>query len=94
MEQSQQKEFFWSGRQGDLFGPPPPVSYAPKPEKVRAELLKLLAQAQTAEVSPWSEKDFRYYRKVFPQMANWLPEDEAEQLRAAFAAEIARLEAA
>jgi hypothetical protein len=31
---------------------------------------------------------------VFTQMANWLPEDEAAQLRLELAAELARLEAA
>jgi len=30
----------------------------------------------------------------FPQMTNWLPEEEAAQLRFAFEAELARLEAA
>jgi hypothetical protein len=34
------------------------------------------------------------YRVIFPQMANWLPEEESAQLRLEFEAELARLEAA
>jgi hypothetical protein len=34
------------------------------------------------------------WETVFPQMANWLPEEEAEQLRFEFAREIDRLKAA
>ncbi len=40
---------------------------------------------------PWSERDARMWQTVFPNMANWLPHDEAEQLRAAFAREMERL---
>jgi len=42
---------------------------------------------------PWSERDARMWQTVFPNMANWLPQAEAEQLRFAFAQEIARLRA-
>jgi hypothetical protein len=35
-----------------------------------------------------------YWRTVFPQMTNWLPAEEAAELRRAFRAELARLEAA
>ena len=34
------------------------------------------------------------YRTIFPQMTNWLPEDEGAQLRFQFEEELARLEAA
>jgi hypothetical protein len=34
------------------------------------------------------------YEVIFPQMANWLPEEEAARLRQEFAAELARLDAA
>jgi hypothetical protein len=94
VEQAQQKEFFWTGAQGDLFGPPPRVSYAPKPEKVRQKLLAMLEQIRGAEECPWSEKELSFNKLVFPQMTNWLPEDEAAQLRLAFEAELARLLAA
>jgi hypothetical protein len=34
------------------------------------------------------------WRTVFPQMTDWLPEEEGAQLRCAFETEIRRLEAA
>ena len=43
---------------------------------------------------PWPERDVRMWQTVFPQMANWLPEEEANQLRFEFAQEIERLKAA
>ncbi len=94
MGQTQQKDFFSAGQQGDLFGPPPRMSYAPKPEKVRQKLLAMLAELRGAEECPWSEKELGLNKVIFPQMANWLPEDEAAQLRLEFRAEVARLEAA
>ncbi len=83
--------------QGSLFGEgehrmqPPVRSYLPDPQKVRRELLALLEKARAAETMPWSERDARMWQTVFPNMANWLPHDEAEQLRAAFAREMERL---
>jgi hypothetical protein len=35
-----------------------------------------------------------HYRTIFPQMTNWLPEEEGAQLRFEFETELARLEAA
>ncbi len=93
MEHSQQKDFFSAGPQGDLFGPPPRVSYAPKPEKVRQKLLAMLDQIRGAEECPWSEKELGLNKVIFPQMTNWLPEDEAAEFRRQFAEEVARLEA-
>jgi hypothetical protein len=43
---------------------------------------------------PWPERDARMWQIVFPQMANWLPPDEADQLRFAFAQEMQRLDRA
>ncbi len=94
MKRMQDSDFFLDGAQGDLFGPPPPVSYAPKPEKVRQKMLAMLGQIQGAEECPWSEDELGLNKVIFPQMANWLPEDEAAALRREFAAEVARLEAA
>lgn len=63
------------------------------PGEVRAELLAVLGQARSARVGPpWHRKAQRYHRVVFPQMASWLPEAEAEQLRAEFAVELDRIE--
>ena len=78
----------------DMFGAPPAQSYDPDPDSVRAELNDILARARAAPGQPWDPREVSFYRTVFPQMANWLPEDEAAQLRFEFEAEIARLEAA
>ena len=65
------------------------------PERVRARLLAMLAQARAAEASPpWNERTTRLYQIIFPQMANWLPDEEAAQLRLDFAQEMNRLKAA
>jgi len=71
-----------------------PVSYAADPAEVRAELTRLLAEAKAANVFPWARRKVGFYRTVFPQMANWLPKEEAEQLCFAFEEEMRRLEAA
>lgn len=93
-----------SSRQGDLFDPDPQAElfdderpspeYRADPDKVRAELLKILAEARAAATLPWEPRKLSYYRTVFPQMANWLPNEEADQLRFEFAAELVRLKAA
>jgi hypothetical protein len=81
-------------RQLDMFGSPPPQNYDPDPEEVRAELLAILAKARAAPQEPWPAKEASYWGTVFPQMANWLPAEEAARLRGEFAAELQRLEAA
>lgn len=91
MSRSSQPDLF--GRQADLFGPPPKPSYAPSLEKVRTEVNKVLEKAQIAREMPWTAKEVAFWKTVFPQMTNWLPEEEREQARAAFWEEITRLEA-
>jgi hypothetical protein len=52
-----------------------------EPEQVRAELHELLAAARAATTSPpWDARTLRYHQLVFPQMARWLPEEEARDL--------------
>ena len=68
--------------------------YRADPDEVRAELLTVLAEARAAQRFPWDARRTLYWRTVFPQMTNWLPEDEAAQLRREFETEIRRLEAA
>jgi hypothetical protein len=90
-------------RQLDLFGESQPelpgvvgptAIYRADPDEVRAELLRVLAQARAAHRFPWDARRSLYWRTVFPQMTNWLPEAEAAQLRFEFETEIRRLEAA
>jgi hypothetical protein len=81
------------GAPADLFGPPPKQSYAPSLATVRAEVNKVLEKARIAREMPWTPKEVAFWKTVFPQMCNWLPEKEAAQLRQAFSEEITRLEA-
>ena len=86
-----------SPAQGSLFGPgedrlqAPRQRSQPDPETVRLRLQLLLEKARSAEKMPWSERDARMWQTVFPNMANWLPQDEADQLRFEFAREMERL---
>ncbi|HEX5998081.1 MAG TPA: hypothetical protein VFZ16_01590 [Hyphomicrobiaceae bacterium] len=92
MSRSSQTDLF--GMQADLFGPPPKQSYAPSLATVRAEVNKVLEKARIAREMPWTPKEVAFWKTVFPQMTNWLPDEEAAQLRSAFMEEICRLEAA
>jgi hypothetical protein len=72
----------------------PPRSFVPDAELVRRRLHALLEKARAADVMPWSDRDARMWQTVFPQMADWLPDEEADQLRFEFIQEIERLKAA
>jgi hypothetical protein len=72
---------------------PTPVFRA-DPDELRAELHKILAEARAAKTMPWEPKQASLYKTIFPQMTNWLPEEEAAQLRFDFESELARLNAA
>lgn len=89
------------GGQGSLFGDadnliphPAPPSAEPDPERVRAKLYALLETARNADHMPWTPRKASMWQIVFPQMANWLPDDEANQLRFEFAHEMERLKLA
>jgi hypothetical protein len=93
-----------SSRQGDLFqadarsgvldADTPTPEYRADPDSVRAELYKILAEARAAQKLPWEPRTILLYRTIFPQMTNWLPDEEGAQLRFEFETEIRRLEAA
>ena len=72
----------------------PQPSYLPDPEDIRRRLHAVLETARAATSMPWPEKKARTWQTIFPQMANWLPEDEADQLRFEFAQEMERLKEA
>jgi hypothetical protein len=89
--------FGYSPAQGSLFGEgedrlqPPRQNTLPAPEKVRRRMMAVLEKARSAKTMPWSEKDARMWQTIFPNMANWLPEEEAAQMRFEFAREMERL---
>ncbi len=66
----------------------------PDPERVRRRLHGILETARAAPEVPWPEKKQRVWAIVFPNMAKWLPDEEADQLRFEFAQEIERLKRA
>ena len=93
-----QTDLFGQGLgQASLFGSgddrmqAPQRDVSPDPDSVRARLRAVLDKARTADSMPWSERDARMWQTVFPNMAAWLPDDEAEQLRLDFRREIERL---
>ena len=92
---SSQRDLFQDDEQADLFGEDTPTpEYRADPDTVRQELYKILAEARAAQTMPWDGKRAKLYRTIFPQMTNWLPEDEGAQLRFEFETEMARLKAA
>jgi hypothetical protein len=92
MARGSQPDLFVTESQSDLFGAEAATAYRPNPDKVRARLHKILAEARAAQTSPWEPARVSLYRTIFPQMTLWLPEDEAAQLRFEFETEMARLE--
>jgi hypothetical protein len=89
-----QGDLFRQDEQDDLLEDRPTPVYRADPDKVRAELHLILAEARAAPKMPWEPEQVRLYRTIFPQMSNWLPEEEAAQLRFEFEAELNRLDAA
>lgn len=95
MVHGNQPDMFPEENHSDLFGEDKPTTeYRADPDSVRAELYKILAEARAAERLPWEPKTVLLYRTIFPQMTNWLPDEEGAQLRFEFETEIRRLEAA
>jgi hypothetical protein len=83
-------------RQGDLFGvapgsDAPDMTETPEPGTVRLRLHALLATVRHASEMPWEPSRARAQEHLFTNMANWLPQDERDALRQAFAAEMTRL---
>jgi hypothetical protein len=87
-------DLFETEPQPDLFGSDLAPAYRPDPDKVRARLHKILAEARSAQSLPWEPTTVSLYRTIFPQMALFLPEEEGAQLRFEFEAELTRLLAA
>jgi len=92
MARGSHPDLFVTESQSDLFEAEATPAYRPNPDKVRARLHKILAEARAAQTSPWEAARVSLYRTIFPQMTLWLPEDEAAQLRFEFETEMARLE--
>jgi hypothetical protein len=94
MSRTNQPDLFVADSEPDLFGADAAPVYRPDPDKVRARLHRILAEAKAARTLPWDSSRASLYRTIFPQMTLWLPEEEAVQLRFDFEAEMTRLQAA
>jgi hypothetical protein len=79
--------------QPDMFGAAPAPAWQPNPDKVRARLVKLLAEARAARPAQWDPSTLSLYRTIFPQMAQFLGAEGAGLLRQ-FETELARLDPA
>jgi hypothetical protein len=92
MARNDQPDLFEADTQAELFDEdrPTPVWRA-DPDEVRRDLHRILAEPRAAQTMPWDAYQTGLYRLDFLQMTNWLPDDEAAQLRTAFEAELARL---
>lgn len=75
----------------NLFAAAPAPAWHPDPDKVRARLSRILAEARAAEVMPWEPARLSLYRTIVPDMTRWLPDDEAARWRAEFDVELERL---
>ena len=94
MTSLRQGDLFGDNQQDDLFEDRPTPVYRADPDEVRADLHKILAEARAARTMPWEPRRVSLYQTIFPQMSNWLPQDEAAQLCLEFETELARLQAA
>lgn len=88
---SQQRDLFLSEPEPALFEDENRYATKPDAEKIRLHLKALLETARSATTMPWPERDARMWQIEFPQLTNWLPPDEAAQLRLEFAQEMHRL---
>ena len=91
---NRQPDLFLSDPEPELLEDRPEHVYRADPDEVRRDLMRLLALARSAKIMPWEPRKVRLYRTIFPQMSQWLPDDEAKQLCFEFETELARLEAA
>ncbi len=91
---SRQPDLF-GNPQGDLFDGLAPPGHTPERMApiVRPRLAALLAEARAATRMPWDAQNTEVNAIIFHQMANWLPPEERDEMRAAFLAELDRLRA-
>lgn len=82
--------------QGELFGTHvrDAREWVVNADTVREKMMLMLKTARSAQTLPWTPRKAKIYETIFPQMVNWLPDDEANQLRFEFAQELERLKLA
>jgi len=91
-KKDRQGEFFEPEQIGFDLGDEPETAPA-STHDVRLKLNAILATAKAArDRAPWDRETHRHHQAVFPQLAEWLPPDEAEFLRRQFVLELERIE--
>lgn len=79
-------------RQPSLFDPPKPEKDRTEAiERLRHHVRSLLHIVRTAEVMPWTPVNLGFKIKDFELYSAELPEEERDELRAKFSAELKRL---
>jgi len=86
-----QRDLFLSEPEPALFEEQAVFDGRPDPARIRLQLVALLEKARQATTMPWPERDARMWHIAFPQLTNWLPPEEADQLRFELAHEMQRL---
>lgn len=77
----------------DLDHSPAVRSYEPNPDEVRDDLQGILESARSVTaVALWDRRTYLYNKTVFPQMSQWLPDDERKQLCFEFFKELERID--
>lgn len=88
------EQFSLFGASADRMAHAPTIDITPDPDRVRQRLHAVLETARAAPAKPWPPAKRDVWQIVFPNMAKWLPAEEAEQLCFAFAQELERLKLA
>ena len=94
MASSRQGDLFGHDEQDDLLGDQLTPVYHADPDQVRADCTRFSRRHGPRGRCRGSRRACSLYRTIFPQMTNWLPEEEGAQLRFEFETELTRLEAA
>jgi hypothetical protein len=91
MPLNRQADLFTPDAEPEFFRDQVPHGERPDPEKIRLQLVSLIEKVRGAQTMPWPKREARMWQIAFPQMTNWLPPDEGDQLRFEFAQEMQRL---
>lgn len=75
----------------DAPAPPPVAPPPPDPVFARKQLIAVLRTLHAAEIMPWPDYETRKWQRLFPQLAEALPREEAEQLFGEFQRHLDRL---
>ena len=76
----------------DAPAPRPAAPPAPDPVFARKQLIAVLRTLYAAEIMPWPDFETRKWERLFPQLAEALPAEEADQLASEFRQQLDRLQ--